>query len=152
MDNKLSELKDALEFLETTEFDGEWDSALVGGENGKNYHAVINANDVVVRADDDSRHTSWLCDYLEAVSPVNIRALLAELEAKDKRIAELEAEITNIVDSHAETVAELRAKLATPVRLQSPWVDKVGNRWLLEGTTADVIRAAGFAVTVEGGE
>lgn len=46
----------------------------------------------------------------------------------------------------------LRAKLATPVRLQSPWVDKVGNRWLLEGTTADVIRAAGFAVTVEGGE
>lgn len=90
MDNKLSELKDALEFLETTEFDGEWDSALVGGENGKNYHAVINANDVVVRADDDSRHTSWLCDYLEAVSPVNIRALLAELEAKDKHIADME--------------------------------------------------------------
>ncbi|MGI9708673.1 ead/Ea22-like family protein [Serratia marcescens] len=46
----------------------------------------------------------------------------------------------------------LRAKLATPVRLQSPWVDKVGNRWLLEGTTADVIRTAGFAVTVEGDE
>ncbi|MEL5245429.1 hypothetical protein PTR67_10180 [Serratia nevei] len=46
----------------------------------------------------------------------------------------------------------LRAKLATPVRLQSPWVDKAGNRWLLEGTTADVIRAAGFAVTVEGDE
>lgn len=90
MDNKLSELKDALEFLETTEFDGEWDSALVGGENGKNYHAVINANDVVVRAADDSRHTSWLCDYLEAVSPLNIRALLAELEAKDERIGELE--------------------------------------------------------------
>ncbi|CVB25598.1 hypothetical protein [Serratia marcescens] len=99
MDNKLSELKDALEFLETTEFDGEWDSALVGGENGKNYHAVINANDVVVRAADDSRHTSWLCDYLEAVSPVNIRALLAELEKKDRRIAELEK------------------RLATPVRL-----------------------------------
>ncbi|MGQ8703067.1 hypothetical protein [Serratia marcescens] len=91
--NKLSELKDALEFLETTEFDGEWDSALVGGENGKNYHAVINANDVVVRAADDSRHTSWLCDYLEAVSPLNIRALLAELEAKDKRIGELEYEL-----------------------------------------------------------
>ncbi|WP_399675012.1 hypothetical protein [Serratia sp. szju] len=32
-----------------------------------------------------------------------------KLEAKDKHIAELEAEITNIVDSHAETVAELRA-------------------------------------------
>ncbi len=50
-----------------------------------------------------------------------------------------------------QRIAELEAKLATPVRLQSPWVDKVGNRWLLEGTTADVIRAAGFAVTVEGG-
>ncbi|MHD0451042.1 hypothetical protein ACY2EW_06090 [Serratia nevei] len=77
---KLDELKEALEFLETTPFCGEWYSALVGGENGKNYHAVTNADDVVVRASDDSRHTSWLCDYLEAVSPVNIRALLAELE------------------------------------------------------------------------
>ena len=84
------------------------------------------------------------CDYLFAAnlekllqplySQEYVSALLAELEAKDKRIAELEA------------------KLATPVRLQSPWVDKVGNRWLMEGTTADVIRAAGFAVTVEGEE
>ncbi|SMP41368.1 hypothetical protein SAMN02744783_00489 [Serratia sp. CC22-02] len=49
-------------------------------------------------------------------------------------------------------IAELEAKLATPVRLQSPWVDKAGNRWLLEGTTADVIRASGFSVTVEGDE
>ncbi len=87
---KLNELKEALEFLETTPFCGEWYSALVGGENGKNYHAVTNADDVVVRASDDSRHTSWLCDYLEVVSPVNIRAMLEELEAKDKRIAELE--------------------------------------------------------------
>lgn len=35
-------------------------------------------------------------------------------------------------------------RLATPVRLQSPWADHLGNRWLLEGTTADAIRAAGF--------
>lgn len=103
---KLSELKDALEFLETTEFDGEWDSALVGGENGENYHAVINANDVVVRAADDSRHTSWLCDYLEAVSPVNIRALLAELEAKELHIAELESHVD--VAALALSIAELR--------------------------------------------
>ncbi|HEJ6970397.1 TPA: hypothetical protein SMF36_000348 [Serratia marcescens] len=33
------------------------------------------------------------------------------VSALTQRIAELEAEITNIVDSHAETVAELRAKL-----------------------------------------
>jgi hypothetical protein len=35
-------------------------------------------------------------------------------------IVELEAEITSIVDSHAETVAELRAKLATPVDINLP--------------------------------
>ncbi|OAH27083.1 ead/Ea22-like family protein [Serratia marcescens] len=39
---------------------------------------------------------------------------------RNGRIAELEAEITNIVDSHAETVAELRAKLATPVDINLP--------------------------------
>ncbi|WP_369949477.1 hypothetical protein [Serratia marcescens] len=115
--DKLSELKDALEFLETTEFDGEWGSALVGGESGKNYHAVINANDVVVRTADDSRHTSWLCDYLEAVSPVKIRALLAELEAKDKQnkllIREIEhgkklrVNMQNNADSLSERIAEL---------------------------------------------
>lgn len=125
--NKFSELKDALEFLETTEFDGEWDSALVGGENGKNYHAVINANDVVVRPDDDSRHASWLCDYLEVVSPLNIRALLAELEAKDKRIAELENAPTikhmrSVEESlirATDMVSELEKRLATPVQLQN---------------------------------
>ncbi|EQA5356145.1 SlyX family protein [Serratia marcescens] len=169
MDNKLSELKDALEFLETTEFDGEWDSALVGGENGKNYHAVINANDVVVRADDDSRHTSWLCDYLEAVSPVNIRALLAELEAKDKRIAELERanqsqddhinQQQDRIDSLEKTNAGLgqrlgaaEKRLAKPVRLPEtyspePWMgpDPSGT-WLEKEDVKASIRAAGFTV------
>ncbi|HEN7340387.1 TPA: hypothetical protein U7N74_002134 [Serratia marcescens] len=139
MDNKLSELKDALEFLETTEFDGEWDSALVGGENGKNYHAVINANDVVVRADDDSRHTSWLCDYLEAVSPVNIRALLAELEAKDKTL-ELEREKSRRVMSEnhqqAKRIAELEAKTAMTMGVGS------GNGNLFVHGDYDSIKAA----------
>ena len=130
MDNKLSELKDALEFLETTEFDGEWDSALVGGENGKNYHAVINANDVVVRAADDSRHTSWLCDYLEAVAPVKIRALLAELEAKDKHIADMERVVAaakcddELWDAMAHRLKTMEDKLATPVRLPDKNADE----------------------------
>ncbi|WP_249339920.1 hypothetical protein [Serratia marcescens] len=71
-------------------------------------------------------------------------AVIAELRA------ELEAEITNIVDSHAETVAELRAKLATPVRLPSEHElrqvacsECAGNCLeLVEGT----VRAAGFTV------
>ncbi len=80
------------------------------------------------------------------------------VSALTQRIAELEQVPTikhmrSVEESliHAtDMVSELEKRLATPVRLQSPWVDKAGNRWLLEGTTADVIRAAGFAVTVEG--
>lgn len=98
--------------------------------------------------------------WMHAANPEVIAAMLAELEAKDKRIAELEQlptikHMRSVEESlirATDMVSELEAKLATPVRLQSPWVDKVGNRWLLEGTTADVIRAAGFAVTVEGDE
>ncbi|HEJ7836565.1 TPA: hypothetical protein SMH97_004061 [Serratia marcescens] len=80
-------------------------------------------------------------------------------EAAEQRVTELEAklsEMTTFRDNalkkalrYFEALLELRAKLATPVRLQSPWVDKVGNRWLLEGTTADVIRAAGFKIEGE---
>lgn len=79
-----------------------------------------------------------------------VSALLAGLEAKDNRIAELEAEITNIVDSHAETVAELRTKLATPVRLPttSGRLGVAYTRVIPE--VIEAIRAAGF--TVEGDE
>ncbi|CAH3628366.1 hypothetical protein AI2618V1_1712 [Serratia marcescens] len=63
-----------------------------------------------------------------------IIALLADLEAKDKRIAELEA------------------KLATPVRLPEtyspePWMgpDPSGT-WLEKEDVKDSIRAAGFTV------
>ncbi|QJW57032.1 hypothetical protein HL670_03929 [Serratia plymuthica] len=87
-----------------------------------------------------------------------IIALLAELEAKTKHAADMERVVAaakcddELWDAMAHRLKTLEAKLATPVRLQSPWVDKVGNRWLLEGTTADAIRASGFAVTVEGDE
>ncbi|HIF6607527.1 TPA: ead/Ea22-like family protein [Serratia marcescens] len=74
-------------------------------------------------------------EFIAAANPAVVLELLAELEAKKQehrvhaarlisergvlreRIAELEAEITNIVDNHAETVAELRAKLATPIKI-----------------------------------
>lgn len=69
-----------------------WDSALVGDAENGNYHAITSekTEDVVVRAIDDSRHSSWLCDYLEAVSPKKIINLLDRLEAAEARIAELE--------------------------------------------------------------
>jgi hypothetical protein len=74
-----------------------------------------------------------------------IIALLSELEAKDKRIAELErdrdtwqAGTLAMRDSWREERAELEAKLATPVRLS----DTTHHRCRLQH--ADDIRAAGF--------
>lgn len=103
------------------------------------------------------------------VQQAKIIALLAELEASKQYAKERDAENESLAltvgrlrvelhnegaaNAHAyERIRELEKRLSTPVRLQSPWVDKVGNRWLLEGTTADAIRASGFAVTVEGDE
>ncbi|HIE1217669.1 TPA: ead/Ea22-like family protein [Serratia marcescens] len=107
--------------------------------------------------------------FIAAANPAVVLALLAELEIErasreqwqrnfqrtEERAERLDSMLTESVQALKaveQRNAELEAKLATPVRLQSPWVDKVGNRWLLEGTTADVIRAAGLAVTVEGDE
>jgi hypothetical protein len=65
-----------------------WDSALVGGE--PNYHAITNEQAVVVRTADDSLHSSWLCDYLEAVDPASVRLLLARIKELDKAAHEQE--------------------------------------------------------------
>nr|WP_308530029.1 hypothetical protein [uncultured Serratia sp.] len=96
--------------------------------------------------------------------------LLAELEAKDKRIAELEAIATEYAgkfqkaqdaakhliimnDSAQAEIAHLKTLLATPVRLpgKTSDLDSWDGGWdsCLE-ECADVIRAAGF--TVEGDE
>lgn len=87
-------------------------------------------------------------------NPDNESILMAidELKEREKRVVALAGGNAELWETMAARLEAAEAKLATPVRLQSPWVDKVGNRWLLEGTTADVIRVAGFAVTVEGDE
>ncbi|EPJ7926947.1 hypothetical protein L7815_012120 [Serratia marcescens] len=100
-------------------------------------------------------------EYVSALLAENERvasdlvARNGEIEGLGKRAAELEAEITNIVDSHAETVAELRAKLATPVRLPNKnddefWFDGVFQVAKFDRAVERAIRAAGF--TVEGDE
>lgn len=79
-----------------------WDSALCGNDDG-NYHGIISEEfqDIVARAADDSRDSSWLCDYLEAVSPANVRLLLAAIKDKDRL---LQIGTQNIQDSgHALT-------------------------------------------------
>ncbi|HGM6763790.1 TPA: ead/Ea22-like family protein [Serratia marcescens] len=73
-------------------------------------------------------HRVELARFIAATDPETILALLAELEAKDKRIAELEGQLQSGFTPEAlaqeeraenaeQRVAELEAKLATPVRL-----------------------------------
>lgn len=69
--------------------------------------------------------------YITAANPDVVLALLAELEAKDKRITELEA------------------KLATPVRLPTVYQVSDGGlsgRMVKADEAVDAIRAAGFNV------
>ena len=98
-----------------------------------------------------------------------VSALLAELEAKDKRIAELsvgkvgnallerENHHVEVVDKMLERIAELEAKLATPVRLPTKYSmllrtdfheDYHSTMAFKSVEVFDAIRAAGF--TVEG--
>lgn len=102
--------------------------------------------------------------WMHAANPEVIAALLAELEAKDKRIAELEEEFSFIMGQNDgmekelrdkdERIEHLEAKLATPVRLPRPactYADHsypAYSRKQVEG----IITSAGMRFTVEGDE
>ncbi|MFW5407222.1 hypothetical protein B7L51_001150 [Pectobacterium brasiliense] len=63
-------------------FGTEWDSSLVDNANkSERYHAITSekTGDVVVRTADSSNQASWLCDYLESVSPGVVTAIINEL-------------------------------------------------------------------------
>lgn len=179
MNNKLSELKSAA--LAATP--GPW---LITDENtpwniedATGQQVAISQQRTNTRQNPKQTDRTANAIFIAAANPAVVLALLAELEAKDKRILELDylrlsacevfKEIGNELGCNPDNESimmaiddlkatqmtgplkdvlkrniELEAKLATPVRLQSPWEDNVGNRWLLEGTTADAIRAAGF--------
>ncbi|HIE1341535.1 TPA: hypothetical protein ACXJUU_000959 [Serratia marcescens] len=91
-----------------------------------------------------------------------VSALLAELEAKDKRIAELEQvptikhmrSVEEAMICATDRVSELEAKLATPVRLPSKndsefWFDGVFQVARFDRAVERAIRAAGFTVGEE---
>lgn len=69
-------------------YGGTWDSALVQLSPENNVHAITSetTNDVVVSAADDSRESSWLCDYLESVSPAAILELVKIARAAEKLV------------------------------------------------------------------
>lgn len=90
-----------------------WDSSLVGGDGfNPDYHAVTSEkiNDVVVRTNDGCRESSWLCDYLAAVAPANVKALIAALEqAQHDKLVNWEA-AASLVEENEElkrSIAEL---------------------------------------------
>lgn len=151
MDNKLSELSKPVGFV------------------SKQAQAILNSGDTAsIRPFFDVQGSSPL------YSQEYVSALLAELEAKDKRIAELEAKtaMTMSVGSGngnlfvhgdydsikaAQAIVleneSLRAKLVTPVRLPRPgFVTCSGERHYTYGAdeVKGAIHAAGF--TVDGDE
>ncbi|WP_242490494.1 MULTISPECIES: ead/Ea22-like family protein [Serratia] len=124
-------------------------------------------------------HRVELARFIAAADPETILALLAELEAKDERIGELEAIATDYAgkfqkaqdalkyaaimsDEDKKKIAELEKWLATPVRLPDSDIDSAlimahwcsgeeVNAWVKGIEFAkQQIRAAGF--TVEGDE
>lgn len=129
---------------------GAFHRQLAGGGVGDDAAFIAAANPVVVLellAERDSNQQN----YQNAMEELRIER--SQRQAADQRIAELEAEITNIVDSHAETVAELRAKLATPVRLPDVLFIKVSGSAvpvMHADRVKERVHAAGF--TVEGDE
>ncbi|ELI8098310.1 hypothetical protein RSG06_002230 [Yersinia enterocolitica] len=125
-------IKDAIDSLGTTTYCGTWDSALVEGVDGERYHAITNNDDVVVRADDDNRHSSWLCDYLELVSPVNMLKLIAQLEAaqRDRNMHYQVSEKFRIELIAAEAaLSAANEKLSKPVVLPDDGLDDCINMW-----------------------
>ncbi|TXE64804.1 hypothetical protein [Serratia nematodiphila] len=135
MDNKLSELSKPVGFVVTggTLYR---DRALLNKSMAERYSADRN--------DGSEVEPLYSQEYVSA-----LLARIAELERILDGVTSVMIAGGWTAKGISDYAKSLETKLATPVRLQSPWVDKVGNRWLLEGTTADVIRTAGFAVTVE---
>lgn len=78
-------------------YGGTWDSALVQLSPENNVHAITSetTNDVVVSAADDSRESSWLCDYLESVSP----AVVIEI-VKVLRKSATQQPVAHLNDAH----------------------------------------------------
>lgn len=93
----MTDLKEVIEKISDTiddavlNYGDTWDSALVQVAANTPVHAICSdaiGGEIVVYAADGSHEASWLCDYLEAVSPANVRMLLA-------RIKELESASTD---------------------------------------------------------
>ncbi|MBH3010585.1 ead/Ea22-like family protein [Serratia marcescens] len=169
MDNKLSELKRRADKCPIKRF-----KAFIGKANTQATLCADTGIEIIGWSGFDASdlnaksHRVELARFIAAADPETILAILAELEAKDKRIAELEAQVKvweSAATKHLERAEEAEKRLATPVRLLGEmllhdWEHSVERQatfqhrkiaWdarLAEDKKA--ILAAGFTFTVEG--
>ncbi|HCT9933982.1 hypothetical protein [Klebsiella quasipneumoniae] len=124
-------------------YGGEWDSALIAESPGNNVHGITSDHieDVVVKTADDSLHSSWLCDYLESVSPAFVIAALRELQ--ERRKAAKDGEPVAYTEKH-----EISNMHATGLYLRAWPVDRARNA--VEGYTIPLYRHAQPAPVVSG--
>ncbi|MGG4624022.1 ead/Ea22-like family protein [Serratia odorifera] len=139
------------------------------GSGSIKYECVGYDGSVVLRTDHKNMEYGFVGDNSDADElffrlcvPDVVLALLAELESKDKRIADMERVVAaakcddELWDAMAHRLKTMEAKLATPVRLKK--VDSSNVPFAGDGFNAAVdycaagVRAAGFSVTVEGDE
>lgn len=191
-DNKLSELKRRADKCPIKRF-----KAFIGIANTQAILCADTGIEIIDWSGFDASdlkaksHRVELARFMAAVDPETMLALLAEREAKDKRIAELEADETQLIQERdfaeaalsdmyeaatgerpewsnwfgfadaVEEVTQVRAKLATPVRLPTAMFcpeEYVGSLLWSEteahnkaiSKCAEALRSAGF--TVEGDE
>lgn len=105
-DKRLEEIKDMATDAGFC-YGKEWDSALVA--NGKMaYHALTSdfTENVVVYGIDDSLEASWLCDYLAALSPACVLALITELQERRKAVIDSEP-VRNPVLAYADSYRDM---------------------------------------------
>lgn len=157
MDNKLSELKAAA--LAATP--GPWvfvDDGWSDGDHANITSAERSDSSIIDIAQVNGGGTASYFDepfrteqqanttFIASANPAVVLALLAELEEKDKRIADM----TTKRDTWFGKVKDLEAKLATPVRLPEDLAQKIKVAGYYEALNEmmDCVRAAGF--TVEG--
>lgn len=89
-------------------YGSEWLSSLVGGSDGK-YNAITSdlTNEVVVRAEDSTRESGWLCDYLEAVSPVAVVTIIDQILSLEAQLAEAKSSWQIYEDAAKSAEAQL---------------------------------------------
>ncbi|WP_413503884.1 hypothetical protein [Serratia grimesii] len=107
-------------------------------------------------------YANWYVEKMSTASPLYsqeyVSALLAELEAKTKHVADMESIVAaakcddELWDAMAHRLKTMEAKLATPVRLPEtyspdPWMGPdLSGTWLDKWDVKEAIRAAGFTV------